>query len=174
NPSVDQVEAGNLVQVMEEVQKSGKTRWIGISSTLPHITKYIEWGVFASFQIPYSALERQHENVITAAARSGAGTIIRGGVARGAPEEAGLGNQDRWAVWEKAGLDQLLSPGETRTGFLLRFTLAHPDMHTTIVGTLIPEHLADNLRAASAGPLPKDVYEEAKRRLAAVGEVPAA
>jgi aryl-alcohol dehydrogenase-like predicted oxidoreductase len=93
-------------------------------------------------------------------------------VARGAPEEAGLGNKDRWAIWEKAKLDELLSPGETRTGFLLRFTLSHPDMHTTIVGTLIPEHLDNNLRIAAAGPLPKDVYEEAKRRLDAAGEKP--
>ncbi|MCL5996465.1 MAG: aldo/keto reductase [Chloroflexi bacterium] len=174
NASVEQVESGDLVKVMQEVQQSGKARWIGISSTLPHITRFIEWGVFASFQIPYSALERQHENAITAAARSGAGTIIRGGVARGAPEEAGLGNKDRWALWEKAKLDELLSPGESRTSFLLRFTLSHPDMHTTIVGTLIPEHLADNLRAANAGPLSKDVYDEAKRRLASAGEQPAA
>ena len=173
NPSVEQVQAGDLLSVMEEVQKAGKVRWISISSTLPHITTYIEWGKFASFQIPYSALERQHENVISAAARSGAGVIIRGGVARGAPEEAGLGNKDRWATWEKAKLDELLAPGESRTGFLLRFTLSHPAMHTTIVGTLIPEHLQDNLRAAAAGPLPADVYAEAKRRLSAAGEAPA-
>ena len=172
NPSVEQVESGDLLKVMEEVQKAGKVRWVSISSTLPHISTYIEWGKFASFQIPYSALERQHENVISAVSRSGAGVIIRGGVARGAPEEAGLGNKDRWAAWNKAKLDELLAPGETRTGFLLRFTLSHPDMHTTIVGTLIPEHLQDNLRIAEAGPLAPDVYAEAKRRLDEAGEKP--
>ena len=172
NAPVEEVVAADLVKVMQEVQQSGKVRWIGISSTLPHITKYIEWGVFASFQIPYSALERQHENIISSAATAGAGIIIRGGVARGAPEDAGLGNKDRWAIWEKAKLDELLGPGETRTGFLLRFTLSHPDMHTTIVGTVNPEHLAENLRFAEAGPLPADVYEEAKTRLSAAGEKP--
>lgn len=173
NPSVEQVESGDLVKVMQEVQRSGKARWISISSTLPHITKYIEWGVFATYQIPYSALERQHENVITQAAKSGAGVIIRGGVARGAPEESGLGSKDRWVTWEKAKLDELLAPGETRTGFLLRFTLTHPHMATTIVGTLIPEHLDENLRFAAAGKLAPDVYEEAKKRLSAAGEKPA-
>jgi aryl-alcohol dehydrogenase-like predicted oxidoreductase len=173
NPSVEQVEQGDLVRVMEEVQRSGKVRWIGISSTLPHINTYIDWEKFATFQIPYSALERQHEDVINTASNSGAGIIIRGGVARGAPEEEGLGNKDRWATWNKAKLDELLSPGETHTSFMLRYTLSHPNMHTTIVGTLIPEHLQENLRAASAGPLPKDVYNEAKHRLDAVGEKPA-
>jgi aryl-alcohol dehydrogenase-like predicted oxidoreductase len=173
NPTVEQVEAGDLVQVMEEVKAAGKVRWIGISSTLPHITTFISWGVFDTFQIPYSALERAHETAITAAAQSGAGTIIRGGVARGAPEEAGLGNRDRWANWERAGLDELRAPGESHTAFLLRFTLSHPDMHTTIVGTMNPEHLAENLRAADAGPLSPDIYAEAKRRLDAAGEKPA-
>jgi aryl-alcohol dehydrogenase-like predicted oxidoreductase len=174
NPTVEQVEGGDLVRVMEEVKAAGKVRWIGVSSTLPHITAYISWGVFDSFQIPYSALERTHEAVITAAAQSGAGTIIRGGVARGAPEETGLGNRDRWAIWEKAGLDELRAPGESRTAFLLRFTLSHPDMHTTIVGTMNPDHLAENLRVAAVGPLPPNVYAEAKRRLDAAGEKPTA
>jgi aryl-alcohol dehydrogenase-like predicted oxidoreductase len=174
NPTVEQVEANDLVRVMQEVKAAGKVRFLGISSTLPHISSFISWGVFDTFQIPYSALERTHEAAITAAAQGGAGTIFRGGVARGAPEEAGLGNRDRWASWEKAGLDELRAPGESRTAFLLRFTLTHPDMHTTIVGTMNPDHLAENLRAAEAGPLPADVYAEAKRRLDAAGEKPAA
>jgi aryl-alcohol dehydrogenase-like predicted oxidoreductase len=61
---VEQTEEGNLVEVLKEIQASGKVRWIG-TSTPPHITKYIESGVFDSFQIPYSALEREHENKIT-------------------------------------------------------------------------------------------------------------
>jgi aryl-alcohol dehydrogenase-like predicted oxidoreductase len=174
NPAVEQVVTGNLVDVMEEVQASGKVRWISISSTLPHISEYIKWGKFASFQIPYSALERQHEEAITAAHSSGAGVIIRGGVARGAPNEAGLGNQDRWAIWDKAKLDELLAPGESRTGFLLRFTISHPAMHTTIVGSLYPSHIADNLKIVESGPLPPDVYGEAKRRLELIGERPSA
>lgn len=169
NPSVEQTEEGQLVEVLKEIQSSGKARWIGISSTLPHIAKYIEWGVFDTFQIPYSALERDHENMIAKAAQAGAGTIIRGGVGRGEPG-IGLGNADRWAAWEKAKLDDLLSEGESRTAFLLRFTLSHPDMSTTIVGTKNPDHLAENLRAARRGALPADVYNEAKRRLLEVGE----
>jgi aryl-alcohol dehydrogenase-like predicted oxidoreductase len=171
NPSVDQVESGRLVEVLQEIRASGKARFIGISSTFPHIDAFIDGNVFDSFQIPYSALERDHEDAITRAARSGAGTIIRGGVGRGEPG-AGLGSADRWATWNKAGLDDLLAEGESRTTFLLRFTLSHPDMTTTIVGTKNPDHLADNLRQAAKGPLPADVYEEAKRRLAASGQLP--
>jgi aryl-alcohol dehydrogenase-like predicted oxidoreductase len=57
---------------------------------------------------------------------------------------------------------------------LLRYTLSHPDLDTTIVGTLQPEHLQQNVAQALAGPLPADVYAEAKRRLSAAGETPEA
>lgn len=130
--------------------------------------------MFDTFQIPYSALERQHEQIISAASASGAGIIIRGGVARGDPQVQGLGRTDRWEIWSRAKMDEMLAPGEDRTSFLLRYTISHPAMDTTIVGTLTPEHLAANLAAVAAGPLPPDVYEQAKQRLAAAGEAPLA
>jgi aryl-alcohol dehydrogenase-like predicted oxidoreductase len=172
NPTVEQTQAGDLVAVLQEMKQQGKVRWIGCSSTLPHIETYIEWGVFDVFQIPYSALERQHENVISRAAASGAGVIDRGGVARGEPGE-GLGGEDRWARYDAAKLDELREPGESRTTFLLRFLLSHPHISTTIVGTLRPEHLAENVAAAARGPLPADVYDEAKKRLDLIDEAPA-
>ena len=73
--------------------------------------------------------------------------------------------------WEAASLDDL-AEGLGRMAFTLRFTLSHPDLHTTIVGTTNPDHLAQNVEAARAGPLPDDVYEEAKRRLATAGAQP--
>ena len=169
NPSVEQCENGDLVAALQEMKEQGKVRWIGVSSTHPHLETYIGWGVFDAFQIPYSALERQHEEVIQTASDSGAGVIVRGGVARGEPGP-GLGEQDRWDGWEAARLDDLLDDGETRTGFLLRFTNAHPGMNTNIVGTMNVRHLQDNI-AAAVRPLPADTYAEAKRRLDGVSSV---
>jgi aryl-alcohol dehydrogenase-like predicted oxidoreductase len=66
--------------------------------------------------------------------------------------------------WEASGLEDLLD-GMDRSEFVLRFTLAHPGLSTTIVGTSNPDHLAANVAIAEKGPLPADLYEEAKRRL---------
>ena len=170
NASVSDVESGDLLRVMEDVRASGKVRWIGASSISPHTQTFIGWKAFDTFQIPYSALQRTEERSITAAAAAGAGTIIRGGVAKGAVDESGSAKPELSALWEKAGLDALRAPDEGRTAFLLRLTLSHPDMHTTIVGTLSPEHLAENVRIAERGPLPQDVYAEALRRLDAAGD----
>ena len=111
------------------------------------------------------------EDWISRAAKAGIGTIIRGGVARG-EVGVGLGNENRWKKFEEASLDELREPGESRTAFLLRFTLSHPDVNTTIVGTLYPDHLRENIAAAERGPLPANVYDEAKRRLNQVGVAP--
>jgi aryl-alcohol dehydrogenase-like predicted oxidoreductase len=172
NPDVRDAEQHHVVDTLREIKESGKATHIGISATSPHLATYIEWGVFEAFQIPYSAMERRHENLITAAHEAGAGTIVRGGVARGEPGQ-GLGSQDAWALWERANLDDLLGEGESRTAWQLRFTLSHPAVDTIIAGTLNPKHLAENVAAAEAGPLPDDVYVEAKRRLDNAGESPA-
>jgi hypothetical protein len=42
-----------------------------------------------------------------------------------------------------------------------------------IAGTLLPEHLHENIAAIANGPLSEDVYLEAKRRLEAQGVKPA-
>ncbi len=173
NPTVEQFNEGELGAALQEMKAQGKVRWIGISSTLPHIETYINMGIFDTFQIPYSALERAHENIITHAATAGAGIIDRGGVARGEPG-TGLGSTDRWAVFERAKLDELRGEGESRTAFLLRFLLSHPHIHTTIVGTLIPEHLHENIAISERGPLSSEVYAEVKRRLDEAGEKPTA
>ncbi len=176
SPSRAVLEENDAIETLRTLQREGKLRFLGMSGTLPNLTDHIEMGVFDAFQIPYSAVEREHEEAISAAARAGAGTIIRGGVARGAPsDDQDPGEvpdfwrkivEERRARWQNAKLDDLLEGGSAMD-FMLRFTITHPDMHTTIVGTANPDHLADNLAALRAGPLSDDVYTEAKRRLAA-------
>jgi aryl-alcohol dehydrogenase-like predicted oxidoreductase len=172
NPPVEEAEKNGLVAVLQDMQRDGKARFISISTTLPHLPTYLKWGVFDTFQIPYSALERDHENWITKSAEAGMGIIIRGGVARGEPG-VGLGRAERWEHFEQAKLDELLEPGEKRTTFLLRYTLTHPHADTIIAGTLVPEHLQENIQAVLKGPLSPKVYAEAKRRLDQVGLKPA-
>ena len=164
---------GGALEALRDLQREGKVRFLGMSGTLPHLTDHVAMGAFDAFQIPYSALEPEHDVAIGSAASAGAGTIIRGGVARGAPApdqdpEVMAGreqvNAERRSLWEVAELDALLD-GSSRMEFLLRYTISHPGMHTTIVGTMNPVHLAANVAAAAKGPLSADAYAEASRRL---------
>jgi len=171
NATVDEVEAGGIVDALNDIRARGMTRWIGASTMLPHLPALLESGAFDVMQIPYSALQREHEDWITKAAEAGVGIIIRGGVAQGEPG-VGKGASGTWRRFDEARLDELLKEGESRSAFVLRFTLAHPDIHTVIVGTTRLEHLRENVDTVMGGPLSNEVYAEAKRRLDAVGESP--
>jgi aryl-alcohol dehydrogenase-like predicted oxidoreductase len=172
SPSRDQLQADKTVETLQSLRDEGKVRFIGMSGILPNLPDHIAMGVFDVFQIPYSAVQREHEDLITAAAEAGAGTLIRGGAARGAPAQdkgwrqgpLGLPEGEGQRRWESSGMDDLLGD-MTRMEFVLRFTLSNPGLSTTIVGTSSVDHLGSNLAVAEKGPLPADVYEEAKRRL---------
>jgi len=56
-----------------ELKAAGKVRFIGMSGTLPHLKDHIAMGVFDVFQIPYSAMEREHETIIAEASAAGSG-----------------------------------------------------------------------------------------------------
>ena len=176
SPSRAQMEADGTIETLEALRGEGKIRFLGMSGTLPHLSDHIAMDVFDVFQIPYSAVQREHEDLIAEAAAAGAGTLIRGGAARGAPAEdkgwqkgpLGLPEGEGQRRWETSEVESLLSemgPLE----FVLRFTLSHPGLSSTIVGTSDFDHFRANVAIAEKGPLPADLYAEAKRRLRVPG-----
>lgn len=156
-----------LIDLLCEFRDQQRIRFLGSSSSLPDLPGLIDLGVFDAFQIPYSCLAPQHRDLITRAAATGAGIILRGGIAQGGPD-AEIQRPALNDVWNKAELDELLSPGVSRSELILRYTLSHPDCHTTIVGTCNPRHFEENLQAAARGALPADLEHEIARRIAAV------
>lgn len=171
----EQFDEHGALSELRAMRDEGKLRFIGVSAELPNVRSQIPMGIFDVFQIPYSAVQREHEDVISDVAAAGAGVVVRGGVARGIPEDWDgphryymLPTGTMRDYWETAKLDELLD-GLSRTEFLLRFVVSHSGVDTIIVGTHDADHLAANLRAVAAGPLSPDVLAEAKARLTAVG-----
>jgi aryl-alcohol dehydrogenase-like predicted oxidoreductase len=177
SPSRQQLESDGTIEEMVKLRDEGKVRFLGMSGIEPNLADQIAMGIFDVFQIPYSALQRGHEQLISEAAAGGAGVLIRGGVARGTASEEKAwsvrplsgGDLPAEATWESARLDELLEDGMSRHEFILRFTLSLPSLSSTIVGTSKLDHLRSNVAMASRGPLTADVYAEAIRRLDAAG-----
>ena len=158
------IKCAGLVETLMEFKSQGLIRFIGSSNSIPNLQGMIELDVFDTFQIPYSCLAPSHHDLITAAADTGAGIIIRGGIAHGGPD-AEIQRPALNDVWTAAGLDDLLSEEMNRAELILRYTLSHPHCHTTIVGTCNHHHLAENVRTLDKGPLPADVYQEVTNRV---------
>lgn len=169
-------ESEGALNELLKMKTEGKLRFIGVSGIFPNLIEQVDSGVFDVFQIPYSAVQREHENIIGKASETGAGVIVRGAVARGAPMDWNkryymMSGEEMSGRWDRAQLDDL-AEGMHRMEFMLRFALALPALDTTIVGTKNVDHLRDNVAAALKGPLPEDVVKEAKRRLEAAGSKP--
>ena len=170
SPSRETLERDGALETVLELKRAGTIGFVGMSGTLPNLVDHIAMDVFDVFQIPYSAVEREHEAIIAAAAGAGAGIVIRGGAAKGAPTE-GKHEGVQWDRWQKVELRDLVGD-MTPMEFILRFTFTHPDLHTNIVGTIDPAHLRHNIAVLKEGPLSADLYAEAKRRLEAAGSTP--
>ncbi len=157
--------SSGLIDYLCDLKSQGVIRFMGVSSKLPDLNALIDLEVFDTFQMPYSCLAPAHEAAMTRAANTGAGIIIRGGVAQGGPD-AEIQRPALNDIWNAACLDELLPADMTRAEAILRYTISHPACHTTIVGTCNKDHLQENLQAMHAGPLPVELYRAIASRVA--------
>lgn len=166
SPDEETLRKHGVVNTLQDLKREGKVRLIGMSGVLPALAEHIQMGVFDVFQIPYSVVQRHHESAISDAAASGAGVLVRGGAGRGAPsgEKRAVQRSPQLAsTWQQAGMEEVLD-GMSPMEFTLRFSLSHPGVSSLLVGTANPEHLEANVQAMAKGPLPDELYAEAKRR----------
>lgn len=160
------LQRAGLIDLLFDYRDQGIIRFVGVSSSLPKLPAMIDLGVFDTIQIPYSCLAPEHHDLITRASETGAGIIIRGGIAQGGPD-AEIQRPTLNDVWSAAKIDEVLPDGMSRAELILRYTLGHPHCHTTIVGTCNAEHFDENLTSAESGPLPTNLHVEVQQRVQA-------
>ncbi|HBJ34291.1 MAG TPA: aldo/keto reductase [Planctomycetaceae bacterium] len=156
-----------LIECLRDLKRSGKVRFIGVSTSLPKLPGMFDLGVFDTYQIPYSLVAPEHASWIQKIGQAGAGVIVRGGIAQGGPD-AVIARPAVNDVWQKANLDQWIDGSTSRAELILRYTLSNSDCHSTIVGTCDHRHLAENIAAVAKGPLPPELCNELRQSVAAV------
>ena len=75
SPAVSELERHGALETLLDLQREGKVRFLGMSGALPNLPGHIDMGAFDAFQIPYSAVEREHEDAMAQACAGGAGVI---------------------------------------------------------------------------------------------------
>ncbi len=167
SPSLEVLNREHVVSTLSALQAEGKILAFGVSATAPAIDDHLTIAEFTALQVPFSALERDLESRIELAGDRGVGIIVRGGVAQAGKREKKAAD-GRTVTFADTGLDELRD-GDTPAAFLLRYAITTPGVTTIIAGTADPSHVRDNAEAARRGPLPADIYAEARRRLDAAG-----
>jgi aryl-alcohol dehydrogenase-like predicted oxidoreductase len=168
----DTLAQSDVPETLLRIKQEGKVRHIAMSIRgggekygYPQLLPYLDnaWDIFETFQVWYSAFVRHSEDVIAQLAQRGKGVIIRG-VMR---------SIDPWIDLDdavaKLRLNDLLGEGEAAPQFLLRWAISQPGVHAIIVGSQSLTHIAENIAAIEAGPLPADIVQESKRRLDLAG-----
>jgi aryl-alcohol dehydrogenase-like predicted oxidoreductase len=177
NPTRKELEDGGVIDALLKLQQAGAVRHLGISSRLPLLAEFVDVDYFGVIQVPYSALQRQNEDVISALRRAGKAVVARGVTGRGAPAKEwatrpiGTADGEAQKLWQRAGLDELLA-GMSRTEFMIRFALSNDNIDVALVATTDNAHLAADVAYAAKGPLDAELFRTACQRLAAAGGGP--
>jgi aryl-alcohol dehydrogenase-like predicted oxidoreductase len=177
NPTRKELEDGGVIEALLELRRQGAVRHLGISSRLPLLAEFVDVDYFTLVQAPYSALQRQNEDVISALRRSGKAVVARGVTGRGAPAKdwatrpIGTSDGEVRQLWQRAGLDELLG-GMSRMEFMIRFALSNENIDVALVATTDESHLAADIGFAMKGPLDAQQFQTACQRLGAAGGGP--
>ena len=170
NPTRKELEDGGVIEALLKLKSKGAVRQLGISSRLPLLAEFVDVDYFSVVQVPYSALQRQNEEVISALRRSGKAVVARGTTGRGAPAKGwttrpiGTADGEVQQLWQRAGLDELLGD-MSRIEFMIRFAISNENVDVALVATTDEAHLAANVAYAAKGPLAPELFEIARRRL---------
>ena len=128
------------------------------------ILRFAPWPEMEVIQLVYGCMTRLSENVIQKAYDDyGTGIVARGVVKQHTPQY-----KERFEV---SRVSELYEQGESKDQFLIRYALSHPGLSNLLVGSKQLSHIEANIRAVEKGPLPADVYAEAKRRMNFAGNV---
>lgn len=177
NPTVEKLEQEGGLEVLFGLQEKGVIRHIGVSTRKPYVDEFVDSDFSGVFQLPYSALQRLHEDTAAALSARGKAVVARGVTARGSVAKSwasvpiGMKTGQAETIWERAQLDELISP-MSRIEFMIRFVATNRSIDVLLTGTTNLTHLEENVRAVGKGPLPPDIYQEVLARLTRAGSAP--
>jgi aryl-alcohol dehydrogenase-like predicted oxidoreductase len=154
--SVEVLERGEVVQALQDVQKAGKTRFIGYSGDNANAEWAVNSGIFDTLQTSFSLVDQKaRRTLFPQAERRGMGIIVKrpignavwGAAADPRPYQHIPAYTEEYFRRAQLMVKEGPIPGDPGDRILLAlgFTFAHPEVDVAIVGTQRPEHLRSNI-----------------------------
>ncbi len=165
---------GDVIDVLEKIRASGKTRFIGVSGDGKAASYAIGTGRFDALQTSFSIADQEAFDANFPLARQhDMGVIIKRPIAN-AVWKYPAKPADPWlhAYWDRLqALDYpfLRASGGQDIATALRFTLTPQEVGTAIVGTVNPENIASNATYAAQGGLDDAAFAAIRQRWLACG-----
>ena len=159
-----------VLQVFRELKEQGRCNFYGISgNTAEHMGRALDNTTVDTFLLAfnYDLLRRGARAVLPRAEKKGVvrlvGAIFQRGLAHPQPEL--LDNPPAWMTPELQENYQKIYALQKDSGMTLatlgvRYMIAQPEIDVIIIGAGTPAEIEECVRAAEAGPLPGDLYQQ--------------
>jgi aryl-alcohol dehydrogenase-like predicted oxidoreductase len=171
--SLDLLQRGEVVQVVQRAKEAGKTRFIGYSGDGPEAQWAIQSGLFDTLQTSISVCDQANIDLMPQAIERGMGVIVKRPVANGVWRSSEPpASPYAWPYYERYRTlaypwsDDPAVAGRTA----LRFTLSVPGVSTMIVGTRTPGRWLQNAAVVAEGALSDAEYRAIRDRWAEVAQ----
>lgn len=167
--SLDLLQRGEVIQVVQRAKEAGKTRLIGYSGDGPEAQWAIESGLFDTLQTSISVCDQANIDLMPQAIERGMGVIVKRPVANGVWSSSdppaspyAMPYYERYRALAYPWAADANLAGRTA----LRFTLSVPGVSTMIVGTRTPGRWIQNAAVIAEGALSDAEYRTIRERWA--------
>ena len=148
--SVDVLERGEVIEVLQDAKQAGKTRAIGYSGDNEGALWAVESGLFDTLQTSFNLVDQNARlKLFEPAVAQDMGIIAKRPIANGAWGASSAPSSYAADYFKRAQTMEALGPipeaPDHRILLALGFTLAHEAVDTAIVGTQNPEHMRTNI-----------------------------
>jgi aryl-alcohol dehydrogenase-like predicted oxidoreductase len=174
--SIEVLERGDVIQVLQDAKRAGKTSHIGYSGDNEAAIWAVESGLFDTLQTSFNLVDQQaRSRLFSKVEQEGMGLIAKRPIANAvwdaetSPSDYAAEYYRRARAMSKEGA----VPGAPDDPILLAlgFVLAHTPVDTAIVGTRDPEHMRANIRMVEERlPLAEEAVQALQRRFDELGE----
>ena len=173
---LETLKKGEALGALVAAREAGKVRFVGYSGDNEAAVYAAEHPEISVLQTSLNICDQANlDKALSIALKNDVGVIVKRPIANAAWKV--LSDQpDFYQTYAQAYTNRLAKMGTTPVdlGFdgepqavwpeiALRFTLSIPGVHTAIIGTTNPEHVAANIEIAAKGPLPKKTVEELRQ-----------
>jgi aryl-alcohol dehydrogenase-like predicted oxidoreductase len=161
---------GAVIDTLKRAREHGYTRFIGYSGDSQTALYAVECGEFDTLQTSINIADQEALDLfLPLAGKSDIGVIAKRPVANVAWQNGDRPPTDTygrpyWERLQKLQYELLRGRLKQTVAHALRFTVSVPGVHTAIVGTTKPGRFTENGAAVSAGPLPKEIFEDIRAR----------